>query len=330
MIRVVKAGLETAIQDWPGRLGFANQGFPASGPFDSWSFRLANLLVGNEPGAAGLECQFLGPTLEFARAAVIAVTGADMQAMLDDTPAPLWQSIAVKPGQQLIMAGSRIGARAYIAIAGGIASEPWLGSRATFHKAGVGGIEGHALKDGQELPVGAGSGTPDRQVRASARPAITTARRHRIEVVRGPNDDWIDEAGHARFLTADWKLTGRSDRTGYRLQGPDWTFTERAYNKPSEHGLEPSNIIDQGYPVGAINLAGQTPIILVTDGPSMGGFINPYTVPQAAFWKLAQALPGDILNFAAVSVDEAQAMARQLNALCTTASLEPARPMAKS
>jgi 5-oxoprolinase (ATP-hydrolysing) subunit C len=324
MIHVIKAGLETSIQDWPGRIGFANQGFPVSGPFDSWSFRLANLLVGNILGAAGLECQFLGPTLEFTRETVIAVTGADMQAMIAGKPIPLWESIAVKPGQQLVMGGSRMGARAYIAVAGGIASESWLGSRSTFHKAGVGGIGGHALTDGLDVPVGEGRGKPGLRVKAAARPPISTSRRHSIEVVAGPNDDWIDEAGHQRFLSADWKLTGRSDRTGYRLEGPEFTFTEKAYNKPAAHGLEPANIIDQGYPIGAVNLAGQTPIILVADGPSMGGFINPYTVPQAAFWKLAQALPGDILNFVKVSVDEAQAMARSLSQICTPASLEPA------
>ena len=324
MIRVVKAGLETSIQDWPGRVGFANQGFPVSGPFDSWSFRLANLVVGNDVGAGGLECQFLGPTLLFEREAVIAVTGADMQPTIDGDPIPRWESIAVKPGQTLAMSGSRVGARAYVAIAGGIASEPWLGSRSTFHKAGVGGIGGYALKEGQVLPVGDTRGTAGRRVRQAARPDISTSRRHKIEAVAGPNDDWIDEAGHHRFLSADWKLTARSDRTGYRLEGPEWTFTEKAYNKPKEHGLEPSNIIDQGYPRGAINLAGQTPIILVADAPSMGGFIVPYTVPDGAFWKLAQALPGDILNFVKVSVDEAQALARKLNEVCSEASIEAA------
>jgi urea carboxylase len=324
MIRVIKAGLETSIQDWPGRLGFANQGFPVSGPFDSWSFRLANLLVGNAVGEAGLECQFLGPTLEFTREMVIAVTGADMQAAVDGRPIPMWESIAVKPGQRLAMGGSRMGARAYIAVAGGIASEPWLGSRSTFHKAGVGGIGGHALTDGIEVPVGKAPGMPGLRVKREARPPISTSRRHSIEVVAGPNDDWIDEAGHKRFLSADWKLTARSDRTGYRLQGPEFTFTEKAYKKPAAHGLEPANIIDQGYPIGAVNLAGQTPIILVADGPSMGGFINPYTVPQAAFPKLAQALPGDILSFAKVSVEEAQVMARKLSRICSAASLEPA------
>ena len=129
-------------------------------------------------------------------------------------------------------------------------------------------------------------------------------------------------AGHQQFLTADWTLTGQSDRTGFRLDGPDWSFTEKAYKKPKEHGSDPSNIIDQGYPCGAINLAGQTPIILVSDGPSMGGFINPYVVPQAAFWKLAQSSPGDIYNFKSISVEEAQTLAHEIHLVCNEASVE--------
>ena len=322
MIHVVKAGLETAIQDWPGRIGFANQGFPVSGPFDSWSFRLANIVVGNAPGTAGLECQFLGPTLRFSNDHVIAVTGADMQPQLDGKPLPMWESVAVRAGQTLTLGGSRMGARAYIAVAGGIANTPWLDSRSTFHKAGVGGIGGHALKDGLDVPVGDGRGKSDRRIKTAARPPISAERRHKIEVVAGPNDDWIDAEGHQRFLSSDWKLTSKSDRTGFRLDGPQWTFAKRAYEKPVDNGAEPANIVDQGYPIGAINLAGQTPIILVADAPSMGGFINPYTVPRCAFWKLAQALPGDILNFAAVNVEAAQSLAREQTALCSEASIE--------
>lgn len=322
MLEVIKPGLETSVQDWPGRIGFWNQGFPPSGPMDSWSFRLANVLVGNAPGAAGLECQFLGPTLKFQRDGVVAVTGADMQAALDGEPLPMWQSVAVKAGQTLTMAFARTGARTYIAVAGGIETEPWLGARATFHKAGVGGMNGRAIKEGQSVPVADAGGQPGRRVKAAARPEFAKEKRWTIEVVAGPNDDWIDAAGHERFLSADWKLSAKSDRTGFRLDGPQWSFTDKALNKAPEHGSLPSNIIDQGYPLGAINLAGQTPIILVNDGPSMGGFINPYTVPQAAFWKLGQSRPGEIYNFKAVSVDEAQAMARRLRELCSDASIE--------
>ena len=321
MIDVVVAGLETSVQDFPGRIGFWNQGFPPSGPFDSWSFRLANLLVGNPAGAAGLECQYVGPTLKFTQAAVIAVTGADMTATLDGTPVPLWQSVAVKADQVLKMGPAKSATRAYIAIAGGIDTVPWLGSRSTFHKAGVGGLAGSALKKGSQIPVAYAAGTPGRRVKPGCRPEFSSNKQWQIEVVLGPDDDWIDEAGQARFLGSDWKLSGKSDRTGFRLDGPQWTFTAKAYDKLPENGSEPSNIIDHGYPLGAINLAGQTPIILVSDGPSMGGFINPYTVPSAAFWKLGQSRPGDIYRFKAVSVDEAQALRRTLDALCSESSL---------
>lgn len=322
MFEVIQPGLETSIQDYPGRYGYWNQGFPPSGPMDSWSFRLANLLVGNEPGAAGLECQYMGPTLKFQREGVIALTGADMQAKLDGEPLPLWESVAVKSGQTLAMGPAKLGVRGYVAIAGGVDTPPWLGSRSTFHKAGVGGMEGHALKPKQVVPVAKGKGTPGRKAKPEARPKFSTDKRWEVEVVPGPNDDWIDKAGQERFLGSDWKLSSKSDRTGFRLEGPQWSFTEKAYKKAPENGAEPSNIIDQGYPMGAINLAGQTPIILVNDGPSMGGFINPYTVPTCAFWKLGQSKPGEIYRFKAISVDEAQAIRKKINALCTMASIQ--------
>ena len=322
MISVIKPGLETSVQDWPGRIGFWEQGFPPSGPFDSWSFRLANLLVGNQPGDAGLECQFMGPSLRFERDTVVAVTGADMVPTLDGMGFEMWRSHKVKAGQVLALGPARKGARAYIAVAGGIDVPPVLGSRSTFHMAGIGGIEGHAIKAGQTLPVGQGRGTAGRQVKLSARPEIGEGRVWQIEAVRGPNDDWVDDAAHQRFVSVDWKLQARSNRTGYRLDGPEWTFTERATNKRPEHGEHPSNVLDHGYPVGTVNLCGQTPIILVVDAPSTGGFINPYTVPSGAFWKLAQAKPNDIFRFRVVTVDQAHELRRAIDRLCASASLE--------
>lgn len=321
MIKILKAGLETSVQDYPGRIGYWNQGFPPSGPMDSWSFRLANVLVGNAPGAAGLECQFLGPTLQFGEDTVIAITGADMAPALDSEAVPLWQSVAVKAGQTLMLSAARIGARAYIAFAGGLANPEMLGSRSTFNKAGVGGVDGHSVKPGQELPLFQGQGVAGLIVPENLRPQIRTDKTWNIEVCAGPNDDWIDEAGHERFLTSSWTLSAKSDRTGFRLEGPEWTFTEKATNKPKEHGWLPSNIIDHGYPMGAINLAGQTPIILVNDGPSMGGFINPYTVPSCSFWKLGQSKPNETFKFKLVSVTEAQDLAVQITKRCVAENL---------
>ncbi|MDA9881021.1 biotin-dependent carboxyltransferase family protein [Candidatus Pelagibacter sp.] len=321
MAQVIKKGLETSIQDYPGRIGTLNQGFPASGPMDSWSFRLANILVGNEPGEAALECQFMGPTLKFKSDRVIAITGANMSPKIDGELIPMWESIEIKANQTLEMAFATVGARSYIAFSGGINSEPWLGSRSTFHKAGVGGIEGRAIQDNQIIPLGKNKKIQLRKIKKDSIPIISNDKNWSIEVVRGPNDDWVDKKGHEIFLNSKWKLQAKSDRTGYRLDGPKLTFSDKATNKSLEHGSEPSNIIDQGYPAGAINLAGQTPIILVNDGPSMGGFINPYTVPSSAFWKLGQAKPGDTFKFVEISVEKAQLLRAEQSIICSEVSL---------
>jgi urea carboxylase len=321
MVQVIKKGLETSVQDYPGRIGTLNQGFPSSGPMDSWSFRLANVLVENDPGTAALECQFMGPTLKFNSDRIIAITGADMSPKIDGKAVPLWESLEVKKDQILEMAFATIGARSYIAFAGGINTTPWLGSRSTFHKAGVGGVDGKAIQEGQIIPLNKSKSVAGRKIKKDSIPVMSVNKKWSIEVVKGPNDDWIDEKGHKMFLNADWKLQSKSDRTGYRLDGPKWSFAEKATNKGLEHGTFPSNIIDQGYPAGAINLAGQTPIILVNDGPSMGGFIVPYTVPSASFWKLGQAKPGDSFNFVEISVEKAQDLRTEQSAICSEASL---------
>jgi len=321
MVQVIKKGLETSVQDYPGRIGTLNLGFPPSGPMDSWSFRLANVLVENEPGAAALECQFLGPTLKFNSDRIIAITGANMSPKINGTPVPLWESLEVKKDQVLEMTFATVGARSYIAFSGGINTTPWLGSRSTFHKAGVGGIEGKAIQEGQIIPLNKSKSVAGRKIKKNSIPVMSTNKKWSVEVVKGPNDDWVDEKGHKMFLNSDWKLQSKSDRTGYRLDGPKWSFTKKATHKGLEHGTFPSNIIDQGYPVGAINLAGQTPIILVNDGPSMGGFIVPYTVPSASFWKLGQAKPGDRFNFVEISVEKAQALRAEQTMICSEASL---------
>jgi len=321
MVQVIKKGLETSVQDYPGRIGTLNLGFPPSGPMDSWSFRLANVLVENEPGAAALECQFLGPTLKFNSDRIIAITGANMSPKINETPVPLWESLEVKKDQVLEMSFATVGARSYIAFSGGINTTPWLGSRSTFHKAGVGGIEGKAIQEGRIIPLNKSKSVAGRKIKKNSIPVMPTNKKWSVEVVKGPNDDWVDKKGHKMFLNSDWKLQSKSDRTGYRLDGPNWTFTEKATHKGLEHGTFPSNIIDQGYPIGAINLAGQTPIILVNDGPSMGGFIVPYTVPSASFWKLGQAKPGDSFNFVEISVEKAQTLRAEQTTICSKASL---------
>ncbi len=321
MIEVLQPGLETSVQDLPGRIGYLEQGFPPSGPMDMWSFRLANLLVGNPAEAAGLECQFLGPELYFKQDATIAITGADMSPALDGEAIPNYQTYYVTAGQTLALGAARVGARSYLAIAGGIDTQVIQGSRSTFHMAGLGGVEGGALKAGQCIPVGPAHRPVRNRVLDACIPPVHSNPLWEIEIVRGPNDGWIDDAGHSVFFGKKWKLSAKSNRTGLRLEGPPLTFSRKASDKPPEHGEDPSNILDHGYPFGAVNLAGQTPIILANDGPSAGGFINPYTVPSAAFWKLAQSQPNQLYRFVEVSVPQAQKLRREQDHLCTTSSL---------
>jgi len=323
MISVVKPGLQTSVQDFPGRIGHMSLGFPPSGPFDSWSFRLANLLVGNPVTAAGLECQFLGPTLRFETATIFSICGADMTAKLDGEPVPRWRSLDAKAGQILELGAARTGARTYVAVAGGLDVPVFLGARATFQKAGAGGFAGRALHAGDQLSCL--PALPDaragRQVRDEALPPLDGRHQWKIDVVAGPHDDWLAPEAIEMFLASPWKLSGKSDRTGFRLEGPAFTFASQAYDKPIENGAEPSNIIDFGYPIGGINLAGQTPIILVSDALTMGGFICPFTVPSASFWRLAQSRPGDTYEFNLLGVGEAQAARRLIDSVCTAESI---------
>ncbi len=309
-ITILKPGLQSCVQELPGRVGFLEQGFPISGPFDDWSFRLANILVGNQRDTAAMECQFGGPTLRFEADCLFAVTGAEMKPTLDGVPVPMFTTIAAGAGQTLSLGFAQVGARSYIAFSGGIATTPVMGSRAIFHQAGVGG---RAVQEGQVLPLGDSDASMRFSVPTARRPAITNEGRWTIEALAGPNDDWLSDECIARFFEADWSVQAKSSRTGIRLSGPEFTFSDKALNKKPDHGQDPSNIIDHGYPVGAVNLAGQTPIILVNDSPSTGGFINPFTVASAAFWKLAQAKPGDVLRFRRIDRAEAGVMRAHIN-----------------
>jgi urea carboxylase len=316
-IEVREPGLQTTVQDYPGRVGFWRVGIPPSGPMDSLAFRLANLLVGNAPGAAALEIQFAGPTLVFHTETAIALTGPGCDATLDGEAMPLWQTVRVHRGQILRCPYARGGARLYFAVAGGIEREVAFGSRATFWQSGIGGA---ALKAGDALAIGAArDAEPIRWVAPDKRPAYPEA--IEAEVTSGPHFDWLSEDGQRILLTTAWRVTGRSDRTGIRLDGPLLHFADRALHKPPEHGPEPTNVVNTGYPVGGLNLCGDTPNILPIDGPSMGGFITPIVVASAALWKVGQARPGQMLRFRLVPVAEAIALRRQLEQQASDASI---------
>ena len=318
-IAIVEPGLQTTVQDYPGRVGLWRVGIPPSGPMDSLAFRLGNLLVGNPPGTAALEVQFTGPKLVFQTDTAIALTGPDSAATIDGEPVPFWQTLRVYRNQVLHCRYVQHGARIYLAVAGGIEREQVFGSRATFPQSGIGG---GALEAGDVLGIGRPAmHAPISWVPPERRPDYPDA--IEAEATSGPHFDWLSDEGQRILLGTAWKVTGRSDRTGIRLDGPRLDFAERALRKPPEHGTEPSNVINTGYPVGGLNLCGDTPIILPLDGPSMGGFITPIVIASAALRKVGQARPGQFLRFRLVPVAEAIALRRQLEQLASDASIAP-------
>jgi urea carboxylase len=298
-VEVLAPGMMTTVQDWPGRVGFWRVGVPPSGPMDDLSFRLGNWALGNEEGAAGLECTLIGPRLRFAAAAAVMVTGAEANPTVDGEPVSCWEPLALEAGAVLDV-GKLTGAglRAYVLVAGGIEVEEYLGSAGTFTLGGFGGHEGRALKKGDELTITAPGASPGTTaVRSSSRPELTHA--WQLGVAEGPHGDgeWLTPADISALYEASWEVHFNSARTGVRLIGPK---PQWARPDGGEAGLHPSNIHDTPYTVGAVDFTGDMPIVLGPDGPSLGGFVCPATVVSGERWKLGQLRPGDTVEFVRV------------------------------
>ena len=315
-VEVLKGGAQTTLQDWPGRLGYWRVGVPPSGPMDALAHRYANGLVGNDPAAAALEMTLAGPQLKFHAPALIALTGAPFSARLDGQVLPMWQVCRVEAGSVLLCGVARgAGARAYLAIQGGLAADRYLGSTATFSLGGFGGHEGRALKAGDRLAITAiGDETViGRQLSRRLRPRYE--RHWTLGVLYGPHgaDDFFTTDDIEAFFAADWRVHAQSNRTGVRLIGPRPRW---ARPDGGEAGLHPSNIHDNAYAIGAVDYTGDMPVILGPDGPSLGGFVCPAVVVSAELWKLGQLRPGDTVRFQRLSLAEArEAQARQEDAL---------------
>jgi len=295
-IEVLEGGLLTTVQD-RGRSGFRRFGVAGAGPMDAWSHRLANRLVGNPEGAAGLECTVAGPTLRFLRPVHFAVGGADLGAVLrradlGDWPVPLATRVLARPGNVLTFAGRRIGCRAYVALEGGIDVPLVLGSRSTDLGGAFGGLAGRRLRAGDLVTLG----ERPRQALGERSPASIASGTPVLRVVPGPQDDHLTEASLAAFLAAPYAVLPTSDRVGCRLSGPRL-----------EH-RGPAEIVTDGMVPGSIQVPpdGQ-PIVMMADAPTTGGYPKLGTVIEADLPLLAQVMPGEgEVRFAAVSVEEAQ------------------------
>jgi 5-oxoprolinase (ATP-hydrolysing) subunit C len=314
-IEIIEGGVQSTVQDYPGRLGRLADGVSQAGPMDHFAFRVANALVGNPAGAAGLEVTLGGLRARFGADTVIALCGTPMPATLNGEPLPLWESVAVAAGDELRLRMSKgPGFRAYLAFAGGIDVPEIFGSRATHTLAGLGGLEGRALKKGDRLALAAGGngGAGGGGRRFDAAPAY--AGDWDVEVMIGPqaDPDFLTAADVELLCSRPWKVDANSNRVGLRLEPFQ---LEWARSGGGIAGGHPSNILDDGYPPGGINMNGDTAVILGPDGPTSGGFVVVATVVHAAIWKLGQIRPGtDRIRFVPVTLERAVELDRALDA----------------
>jgi antagonist of KipI len=307
-LRILRPGLLTTVQDL-GRPGYQHLGVVISGAMDALALRVANLLVGNATGAAGLEITLLGPTIRFESEQLIALAGADLSPTLDGRPMPPYRPVAVRAGTVLAFGAARAGCRAYLAVTGGLAVPLVLGSRATYLRATLGGWHGRALLAGDELPTGEPTATGQRlqQALTPAFLANWTAARwtpcptHRpqplIRAVRGPEYAQFDGASQRAFWQEPFTVTPAADRMGYRLQGPVL------------HREIATELLSSAVTFGTVQVPpGGQPIVLLADAQTTGGYPRLAQVITADFSALAQARPGQQLRFQEVSLAEAQAL----------------------
>jgi biotin-dependent carboxylase-like uncharacterized protein len=313
-IEVVKPGLSTSVQDL-GRPGYYHLGIPLSGAMDRYALSAANLLVGNDEGDAALEAVFLGPELRFSADARVAVTGAELPPKVDGEPKPLWTGFAVKAGQTLSFDFLKRGARAYIAISGGIDVPVVLGSRSTYLLGALGGYEGRALKAGDVLKTGPRRRTVAEGV--SVAPDLRRGPGMAAELRVLPGLYWhrvTAEAGR-HFFEDTWKVAPEADRIGYRFRGGrPLSFVER--QQPFGAGSDPSNIVDSCYPYGSIQIPGGTePIVLHRDAVSGGGYFMIGAVISADMDFIGQLQPHTPTRFVAVDMPAALEARHQRTAM---------------
>jgi urea carboxylase len=305
-IDVLAGGTQTTVQDAQGRRGYWHIGVPPSGPFDGYSLRLGNRLLGNPEDAAGIEITMQGPGLLFSRDTQVVITGAPIEAKAGDRAVPMWEVVTIMAGTPLQIGRIRgAGARAYLCVAGGVQCPQYLGSRSTFTLGGFGGHNGRALRSGDVLHLVTVDAREAASVPQALRPQIGNS--WELRVIYGPHGapDFFTQGDIETFFAAEWEVHYNSSRTGVRLIGPKPAW---ARSDGGEAGMHPSNIHDNAYAFGSVDFTGDMPVILGPDGPSLGGFVCPATVIHADFWKLGQLRAGDRVRFVAVDL----AMAMQL------------------
>ena len=293
-ITVLNPGLLTTVQD-QGRIGYQQFGVSVSGVMDPRSAALANILVGNDEKEAVLECTMMGPHLQFNQANCIAITGGDLMPTLDGKPIPNYTAVKVEAGQVLKFTMPKAGCRAFIAFAGGLDIPEVMGSRSTYMKAKIGGVEGRKLAKDDVIGFRAPKAELKNMNFRSMASEFVPRKEYTVRVVLGPQDDYFTDAGIQTFLSEVYSVTAEFDRMGCRLEG--------AVIQHKDGG----DIISDGIAFGAIQVpsSGQ-PIIMLGDRQTTGGYTKIANVISADFRILAQLKQGDKVRFEKVTVKAAQ------------------------
>ena len=289
-IKIHKPGLLTTIQDL-GRFGFQQYGMPVSGAMDTYSLKLANVLVGNKSGEACLEATAIGPQIEFSSETFIAICGADMQAEINGNEVEMYKTISVKSGDKLSFKGLKRGFRTYISFVGGLDVPIVMNSKSTYLRGKIGGFKGRPLKIGDELEIGSLSSNID--IKEATKDQIPIYKDHlTARIIAGPESDYFTVKGLANFLHSEFRLTDQCDRMGYRLSG-----------EKIEHKLS-ADIISSGIAFGTIQVpAHGEPIIMMADRQTTGGYTRIANVVSADLPYLAQLQPGDTIRFQEAKLD---------------------------
>ena len=302
-LEIVQPGMLTTVQD-TGRYGYQRFGMPVAGAMDGFALRAANRLVGNSDRAAGLEMTALGPQIRVAADVCVAIAGADVAPLVDGEAVPMWQPVLAPAGSLLAFQAPRDGLRAYLAVAGGVAVPAVMGSRSTYVKAGIGGLEGRALRAGDVISAYETAGALRAHRRMPDWGIPVYGGRAELRVVLGPQNGAFTRQGMRTFLTAEYAVSIQSDRMGYRLEGA-----------AIEH-MAGADIISDGAPMGAVQVPGDgKPIILMADRGTTGGYTKIAAVISADLDKVAQAMPGGAVAFRAVSLEEARVALREREAV---------------
>lgn len=287
IFKVLSSGLQTTVQDL-GRYGYQRFGISPSGAMDTYSMKLANLLVGNLRGEAVLEVARSGPRLEALADFSMAICGGDFLPTIDGNPVPMWKSMKIKQGQVLSFGRCVEGSWAYIGIAGGIDVPPVLGSKSTFMNGKFGGYLGRALKKGDIL-----DGNPVTRRNRFVHPDLVPKfeKELSVRVLLGPHLEKFTQEAIRTFLSDAYTISPQSNRMGYQLNGP----------KINHQGG--ADIISDPIPLGGIQIpASGQPIILMAERQTTGGYTRIGTILSDDIPKLVQASPGSQVRFGAVDL----------------------------